>query len=255
VRLLVIALIAAGCSAGCGAKGAGSAAPASSSNLSTVAASPAGAATTSSPAATGVPPVSAEARAVGFVDVRTVVPNAIINLRYATPNNFTGVPLYPADARCLAHESMAPGLAAAANSLGQGEVFVFWDCYRPHDVQVRMFQFVPDPDWVARPGPYSRSHEAGRSVDVTIASAQERCAPPQQLGGLCLVDMGTDFDEFSTRAYAFATEGVSANEQANRARLRQVMGAGALTPDSGEWWHFDGPDAHVERPIINVPVN
>jgi len=255
VRLLVIALIAAGCSAGCGAKGAGPAAPASSSNLSTVTTSPADAATTSSPAATGVPPVSAEARAVGFVDVRTVVPNAIINLRYATPNNFTGVPLYPADARCLVHESMAPGLAAAANSLGQGEVFVFWDCYRPHDVQVRMFQFVPDPDWVARPGPYSRSHEAGRSVDVTIASAQEQCAPPQQLGGLCLVDMGTDFDEFSTRAYAFATEGVSATEQANRARLRQVMSAGGLTPYSGEWWHFDGPDAHVERPIINVPVN
>ena len=67
--------------------------------------------------------------------------------------------------------------------------------------------------------------------------------------------MGTDFDEFSTRAYAFATEGVSANEQANRARLRQVMSAGRLTPYSGEWWHFDGPDAHVERPIINVPVN
>jgi D-alanyl-D-alanine dipeptidase len=106
-----------------------------------------------------------------------------------------------------------------------------------------------------RPGPYSRSHEAGRSVDLTIASAQEQCAPPQQLGGLCLVDLGTDFDEFASRAYAFATEGVSATEQANRARLRQVMSAGGLTLYSGEWWHFDGPDARVERPIINVPIN
>ncbi len=99
-----------------------------------------------------VPPVSDEARAAGLVDVRTVVPDAMIDLRYATPNNFVGVPLYPADARCLVHESMAAGLAAAAEAL-RPEVLVFWDCYRPHAVQVRMFEAVPDPDWVARPGP------------------------------------------------------------------------------------------------------
>ena len=58
-----------------------------------------------------------------------------------------------------------PRFGRAAKSL------VFWDCYRPHDVQVRMFEAVPDPNWVARPGPYARSHEAGRSVDVTIANA------------------------------------------------------------------------------------
>ena len=61
-----------------------------------------------------VPPVSDAAQAAGLVDVRTVVPDAVIDLRYATPNNFVGVPLYPADARCLVHESMAPGLATAA---------------------------------------------------------------------------------------------------------------------------------------------
>ena len=36
-----------------------------------------------------VPPVSDAARAAGFVDVRSVVPDAIIDLRYATTNNFT----------------------------------------------------------------------------------------------------------------------------------------------------------------------
>jgi zinc D-Ala-D-Ala dipeptidase len=184
-----------------------------------------------------IPPVSDGARAAGLVDVRTFVPDAVIDLRYATSNNFVGEPLYPADARCLVHESMAPGLAAAAEAL-RPEVLVFWDCYRPHAVQVRMFEAVPDPDWVARPGPYSRSHEAGRSVDVTIAGA----------------DMGTDFDEFSPRANAFATEGVSAAAQANRARLREAMAAGGLTVYSGEWWHFDTDDAYVKRPILDVPA-
>lgn len=192
----------------------------------------------------GVPPVSAAARAAGFVDVRSVVPDAIVDLRYATANNFVGVQLYPADARCLVHESLAPGLATAAAALrAQGFTVVFWDCYRPHEMQVRMFAAVPDPAWVAKPGPYSRSHETGRSVDVTLAE-----------GGR-LVDMGTGFDDFSPRATAYATEGVSALAQANRARLRNAMAAGGLTVYSGEWWHFDGPGAGVERPILDVPVN
>ena len=185
-----------------------------------------------------ISPVSEEARAADLVDVRTVVPDAVIDLRYATSNNFVGVPMYPAGARCLVHGSMAAGLAAAAEAL-RPDVLTFWDCYRPHDVQVRMFEAVSDPDWVARPGPYSRSHEAGRSVDVTIAGA----------------DMGTDFDEFSSRATAYATEGVSAEAQANRARLRDAMAAGGLTVYSAEWWHFDTEDAYVKRPILDVPVN
>jgi zinc D-Ala-D-Ala dipeptidase len=208
------------------------------------------------PANADVPPLSAEARSAGFVDVRSVVPTAIIELRYATANNFTGMPLYPPDARCLVHESMAPGLAAAAKVLAsQGDVLVFWDCYRPHDVQVKMFNVVPNPAWVAKPGPEARSHEAGRSVDVTIASAQEQCPPTRQLAGRCIVDMGTDFDDFSARATAFATDGVSADERANRARLRDAMSAGGLSVYSGEWWHFDGPGAGVGRPILNVPVD
>jgi D-alanyl-D-alanine dipeptidase len=144
---------------------------------------------------------------------------------------------------------MAPGLAAAAKALAaQGDVLVFWDCYRPHDVQVRMFDVVPNPAWVAKPGSYARSHESGRSVDVTLADAAQQC--PR-----CLIDMGTDFDDFSPRATAFATDGVSGDEQANRARLRNAMSAGGLPVYSGEWWHFDGPGAGEGRPILNVPVN
>jgi D-alanyl-D-alanine dipeptidase len=44
----------------------------------------------------------------------------------------------------------------------QGQVLVFWECYRPHKVHVRMLEAVPNPDWVARPGWFARSHEAGR---------------------------------------------------------------------------------------------
>jgi D-alanyl-D-alanine dipeptidase len=155
-----------------------------------------------------------------------------------------GVPLYPADARCLVSTSMAADLAHAAEGLRRGgDALVFWDCYRPHDVQVRMFEAVPDPNWVARPGRYARSHETGLSVDVTLAR------------GGALVDMGTDFDDFTPRAVAYATDGVSAAAQANRAQLRDAMSAGGLTVYKGEWWHFDTSDAYEKRPILNAPVN
>jgi D-alanyl-D-alanine dipeptidase len=192
------------------------------------------------------PPVSPQAQAAGLVDVLRVVPNAFIDLRYAATDNFTGQQLYPADARCLVHQDLAQGLAVAAEVLGKsGEVLVFWDCYRPHDVQVRMFEAVPNPNWVARPSEYARSHESGRSVDVTLADGHYGWR----------VDMGTDFDDFSPRSHANATEGITAAQQANRQRLRAAMAAGGLTVYSGEWWHFDGPGADVPRPILDVPVN
>jgi D-alanyl-D-alanine dipeptidase len=192
------------------------------------------------------PPVSPQAAAAGLVDVLSVVPDAFIDLRYATPNNFVGQQLYPTGARCLIHQDMVPGIVTAADILRKnGEVLVFWDCYRPHDVQVRMFAAVPNPNWVARPSEYARSHESGRSVDVTLADGHYGWR----------VDMGTDFDDFSPRSHANATEGITAAQQANRDRLRAAMAAGGLTVYSGEWWHFDGPGADVPRPILDVPVN
>jgi D-alanyl-D-alanine dipeptidase len=203
-----------------------------------------------------VPPVSDAAREAGFLDVRTVVPDAVIDLRYATTNNFTHTQLYPSDARCLVDQSMAPGLGAAANALrAQGHLMVFWDCYRPHDVQVKMFNVVPNPAWVARPGQYAHSHESGRSVDVTFTSVEPQCPAERHADGLCLADMGTDFDDFTSRATAYATEGISVDAQANRAKLRDAMKYGGLAPYTGEWWHFDGPGAAVDRPILNVPVD
>jgi D-alanyl-D-alanine dipeptidase len=109
---------------------------------------------------------------------------------------------------------------------------------------------------VARPGPYAASHEAGRSVDITLAKAGagSACHAAQRVQGHCLLDMGTGFDDFTARAHAFATSGVSSVAQANRARLRSAMNAGGITVYSGEWWHFNGPGSGVRRPHLNAPV-
>ena len=145
------------------------------------------------------------------------------------------------------HESLAPGLAKAADVFrARGAKLVFWDCYRPHAVQVEMFDAVPDPNWVARPGTSARSHESGRSVDVTLADGALRVAA-------------------STWAPASTT-----SRQAQRLSRptgsppsSRPTGSGCATgwPPavlpvySGEWWHFDGPGADVGQPILDVPLN
>lgn len=205
-----------------------------------------------------VPPVSAAARAAQLHDIRFIVPDAIVDMRYATPHNFVGMRLYPHDARCLVHRTMAPGLRIAAQKLRQrGLVLVFWDCYRPHHVQVEMYRHTPNPAWVAKPGPYATSHEAARSVDVTLAtrSTDARCPVARRVQGHCRLEMGTRFDDFTSRAWAYATTGVSRRAQHNRALLRQAMAAGGLAVYSGEWWHFDGPGSFVHRPILRVPLD
>ena len=191
-----------------------------------------------------VPPVSPAAAADGLVDVRTVVPGAIVDLRYATSDNFTKTRLYPSDARCLVHRSMAPGLAKAAAQLrDKGLRLVFWDCYRPHSAQVKMWQGVPNPAWGAKPGGKATSHEAGRSVDVTLAARAGR-----------RLDMGTGFDDFTPASHANAS-GISAVAQRNRATLRQAMASGGIAQYEGEWWHYDGPGSGSPRPHLRAPVN
>jgi zinc D-Ala-D-Ala dipeptidase len=188
--------------------------------------------------------VSSHVDRQGLVEIHTVVPDAVVDLRYATADNFTHERLYPTAARCWVHESMADGLRTAAAALrAEGYRLLFWDCYRPHAVQVRMFQIVPDPDFVARPTNFARSHEAGRSVDVTLVHT-----------GGAPVDMGTGFDSFTPQAAAYATSGVSTPARRNRATLRTGMAAGGLSVYSGEWWHFDGPGAGDPRPILTAPL-
>jgi D-alanyl-D-alanine dipeptidase len=263
VLALVLATAVAGCISG---RPAGDHATALSSTPETFAA-PSPSSTPSRPPSrrptrkesTGhtVPPVSVKARAAGLIDIRTIVPDAIVDLRYATADNFTKRRLYPIGARCLVHQSMARGLTVAANRLRhEGYRIVFWDCYRPHSVQIRMFRIVPNPNWVAKPRPYAYSHEAARSVDMTLAYASggHACAAAQRVQHRCLLDMGTGLDDFSPRAYAFATAGVSGVAQAHRAMLRTAMNAGGLTVYVGEWWHFDGPGADVRRPLLDVPL-
>lgn len=165
------------------------------------------------------------ARADDFVDVAKVIPDAVIDMRYATKDNFTGVVLYPV-ARCKLRAKVAERLAAAAKALRPLRL-VLWDCYRPSSIQKVLWKKVPDPRYVADPAKGS-VHSRGAAVDVGLADADGK-----------LVKLPTAFDDFTEKA------------RVREPRLDKAMlGAGFVALPT-EWWHFDAPDRY---PLSDEPL-
>ena len=72
-----------------------------------------------------------------LVDIRDVDPRVVVDIRYATENNFMKTVLYPT-ARCLLRRPAAERLRLVASDLEpQGLRLKVWDCYRPLSIQRR----------------------------------------------------------------------------------------------------------------------
>jgi D-alanyl-D-alanine dipeptidase len=176
-----------------------------------------------------------------LVDLAAVAPTVRFDLRYATPNNFTGRALYPV-ARCLLRPAVAARLARVQSALETRHLGLeVYDCYRPLSVQRQMWALVPDERYVADPAKGSR-HNRGAAVDVTLVRADgEELAMP------------TSFDDFSERARIDYPQ-LPAAAVANRALLQQVMRDAGFTPLPTEWWHFDAPE-WASFDVLDIPLS
>jgi zinc D-Ala-D-Ala dipeptidase len=99
-------------------------------------------------------------RPTDLVELTSVIPDAVIDMRYATKDNFTGEQLYPV-ARCKLRRAVAARLAKAATLLrAQDRRLLVWDCYRPRSIQDVLWKLVPDERYVANPKVGSRHKTA-----------------------------------------------------------------------------------------------
>lgn len=186
---------------------------------------------------------SASAAGARLVDVAAVVPDAVLDLRYATPRNVTGRALYPPGARCLLLPPVAVRLARAAAVLRARKLRLrLYDCYRPLSAQRLLFAAEPRPGFVADPAHGGSRHNRGTAVDVGLTGA----------GGEP-VELPTDFDEFTPRARAAAVVGVTPAARNHRDALRRAMVEAGFEPSRSEWWHFSAPEAR-EAPLLDVGV-
>lgn len=175
-----------------------------------------------------------------LVEVIKLDSTIVIDLRYATTNNFTGIQLYSV-AKCYLRKSVAERLVRVHKLLQKvGYGIKIWDGYRPLSVQKRMWEIVPNPRYVAPPSKGSR-HNRGAAVDVTLVDS---------LGND--VEMPTDFDDFTRRAAPDFPD-VPPKVKENRKLLREAMLLEGFRGISSEWWHYDAP-GYRKFAILDIPI-
>ncbi len=109
-----------------------------------------------------------------LVYLRDAIPGIVIDIRYATANNFMQQPVYNS-ARPLLRAPAARALRAVQRELAkQGLGIKVWDVHRPYQVTKEMWDLI-DPDFVADPAQGSR-HNRGAAVDLTLVDLATDCA-------------------------------------------------------------------------------
>jgi D-alanyl-D-alanine dipeptidase len=176
-----------------------------------------------------------------LVDVQKAIPGIVLDIRYATTNNFTGKKLYPF-AGCYLRRAAAEKLAAAQAELKPlGYGLKIYDGYRPLSVQRTMWEVFPQPGYVADPKKGSR-HNRGAAVDVTLIQISDGTELP----------MPTPYDDFTIRAHRDFMDLPAAVIQ-NRELLERIMTKHGFVGLPTEWWHFDDVDWR-NYPLLDIAV-
>ena len=174
-----------------------------------------------------------------LVDIKEINPRIIVDMKYATEDNFVKRKLYDSNT-CFLRRSTAIKLDTVQRKLeGMNLGLKVWDCYRPLAVQKIFWAILPDERYVANPEKGSR-HNRASAVDVTLVDLRGN-----------ELQMPTGFDDFSSRAdrhYADIPEGVIRN----RSLLESLMKSAGFIPLPEEWWHYDD-EKWMDFDILDVP--
>jgi zinc D-Ala-D-Ala dipeptidase len=170
----------------------------------------------------------------------------VLDIAYATRRNFTGKPVYARPA-CYLHAEAAEKLARAVTLAAPlGLRLKIFDGFRPSEAQWTLWNFRPDPEFLADPRKGS-PHSRGVAVDLTLIDRNGEA-----------LDMGTGFDAFTPLSH-HASTAISVTAQRNRLLLLGLMSAAGWDFYGNEWWHyqlFDSRrypllgDADLDRPMM-----
>jgi zinc D-Ala-D-Ala dipeptidase len=181
-----------------------------------------------------------------LVEIAAERDGVLLDIAYATPRNFTGRPVY-ARPGCYLHPEAAAKLARAAELADAiGLSIKIFDAFRPTEAQWVLWNFRPDPEFLADPRRGS-PHSRGVAVDLTLVDS----------GGTDL-DMGTGFDAFTPLSHHANVE-IPRLAQRNRFLLLGLMSAAGWDFYGNEWWHYQLfepkrfpllADAALDRPMM-----
>lgn len=178
------------------------------------------------------PQETGDFRPSDLVEIVTLDPSVKLDIRYASSNNFMGRPFYQ-QARAFLQRPAAEALVRANQRLEkEGYGILVHDGYRPWSVTKAFWDATPagKKDFVADPAKGSR-HNRGCAADITLYDRRTGLA----------VEMPSDYDEMTDRAYPDYTGGTAAQRKL-RGLLRTAMEAEGYMVYEYEWWHFDYKD-------------
>lgn len=161
-----------------------------------------------------------------FVNIKTYSDSFVFDMKYATDDNFLKSKVYDCAECFLRYKTVKSLIEANEKFLKLGYRIKIFDCYRPLDVQKKMWKLVPNPTYVADPTKGS-IHNRGGAVDLTLVDNNGND-----------VDMGTSFDHFGIES-AHNYTGVSDTVKSNRALLKSIMESCQFLSFKSEWWHYN----------------
>lgn len=183
----------------------------------------------------------------GFVDVKEFCPGIVIQMNYATSDNFTGevVPGYRAPKALLAREAAELLAKVQKEALSRGLNLKIFDSYRPKKAvqffidwadkretnpelkQIYYPRFtrkeILDNGFIAR----QSSHSRGSAIDLTLVDMKTGND----------LDMGTVFDFFDEASQTDSSK-ISYEQRKNRDTLKTMMEEAGFTNFRQEWWHY-----------------
>jgi zinc D-Ala-D-Ala dipeptidase len=162
-----------------------------------------------------------------LVDLSDYIPGIILDIRYASKNNFYGEAVYE-EAYAFLRKPAADALKFVQEELRTlNKTLKIFDAYRPYSVTLLFYEKIKDTNFVASAWTGSR-HNRGCAVDLTIADI---------FSGEDL-KMPTTYDDFTEKA-AIDYEEADVEKRNNRELLQSLMIKYGFIPLKSEWWHFD----------------
>lgn len=161
-----------------------------------------------------------------FVNLKDYSKDFVYDMKYATSDNFLKAKVYDC-AECFLRLKTVKAIVQANEAfMGMGYKIKFFDCYRPLDIQKKMWKIVSNPSYVADPSKGS-IHNRGGAVDITLVDFNGK-----------ELDMGTSFDFFGIEA-GHDYLNLSPEILANRELLKKTMKENGFNALDSEWWHYN----------------
>ncbi len=167
-----------------------------------------------------------------LVRIIDYIPDIVLDIRYATANNFTGEIIYESADAYLRYGTVKKLISVQNELKGNGYSLLIWDAYRPTEAQWKLWAICPDPSYVSDPNKKYSSHSRGNTVDISIVDAQ---------GNTLTLPSG--FDEFGATADRDYSD-VSPEAAENAEMLEELMYKYGFSGYSKEWWHYTDIDEY-----------